>query len=147
MAKNPSNPFCMLYYIKIHPFQTHPQLTDDSQATGRPPGDYWEATEDLRYFYAQRHFQLIRRDGSKMQVLCFQGDRKKRANGFEPSTSSLGSWHSTTELRPQFYISYASGVIVQKVPLVCQTQFSVRLRRMGQDVPKIQRGQGKICLA
>ena len=26
---------------------------------------------------------------------------KKRASGFEPPTSSLGSWHSTTELRPQ----------------------------------------------
>jgi hypothetical protein len=26
--------------------------------------------------------------------------RKKRASGFEPPTSSLGSWHSTTELRP-----------------------------------------------
>ena len=26
---------------------------------------------------------------------------KKRAIGFEPTTSSLGSWHSTTELRPQ----------------------------------------------
>src|ERR1051325_10601269 len=27
---------------------------------------------------------------------------KQRAIGFEPTTSSLGSWHSTTELRPQF---------------------------------------------
>ena len=27
--------------------------------------------------------------------------QKKRASGFEPPTSSLGSWHSTTELRPQ----------------------------------------------
>ena len=26
---------------------------------------------------------------------------QQRAKGFEPSTSSLGSWHSTTELRPQ----------------------------------------------
>ena len=25
----------------------------------------------------------------------------KRAIGFEPTTSSLGSWHSTTELRPR----------------------------------------------
>ena len=25
----------------------------------------------------------------------------KRATGFEPATSSLGSWHSTTELRPR----------------------------------------------
>jgi hypothetical protein len=28
-------------------------------------------------------------------------DSKERAMGFEPTTSSLGSWHSTTELRPQ----------------------------------------------
>ncbi len=27
----------------------------------------------------------------------------KRAIGFEPTTSSLGSWHSTTELRPQVF--------------------------------------------
>jgi hypothetical protein len=26
---------------------------------------------------------------------------KERATGFEPATSSLGSWHSTTELRPR----------------------------------------------
>ena len=26
---------------------------------------------------------------------------QERAKGFEPSTSSLGSWHSTTELRPR----------------------------------------------
>ena len=25
---------------------------------------------------------------------------EKRATGLEPATSSLGSWHSTTELRP-----------------------------------------------
>ena len=28
----------------------------------------------------------------------------KRASGFEPPTSSLGSWHSTTELRPQLLV-------------------------------------------
>src|SRR5262245_42577237 len=27
--------------------------------------------------------------------------RQERAMGFEPTTSSLGSWHSTTELRPR----------------------------------------------
>ncbi len=30
---------------------------------------------------------------------------KQRAIGFEPTTSSLGSWHSTTELRPHTYIT------------------------------------------
>src|SRR5436190_23225421 len=28
--------------------------------------------------------------------------RSKRAMGFEPTTSSLGSWHSTAELRPRY---------------------------------------------
>src|SRR5690348_9138556 len=28
----------------------------------------------------------------------------ERARGFEPLTSSLGSWHSTTELRPQVVV-------------------------------------------
>ncbi len=32
--------------------------------------------------------------------LCFS-HLGERAKGFEPSTSSLGSWHSTTELRPR----------------------------------------------
>ena len=30
-----------------------------------------------------------------------QRKEKERATGVEPATSSLGSWHSTTELRPQ----------------------------------------------
>jgi hypothetical protein len=28
------------------------------------------------------------------------GEKMERANGFEPSTSTLARWHSTTELRP-----------------------------------------------
>src|SRR2546426_5184694 len=33
-----------------------------------------------------------------------QGRREReRATGFEPATSSLGSWHSTPELRPRGY--------------------------------------------
>ena len=38
---------------------------------------------------------------SEPQVLRFEDFGRKRASGFEPPTSSLGSWHSTTELRPQ----------------------------------------------
>ena len=34
-------------------------------------------------------------------VFAFGYDAIKRAIGFEPTTSSLGSWHSTTELRPR----------------------------------------------
>src|SRR5262245_25092840 len=30
-----------------------------------------------------------------------QRKEKERATGVEPATSSLGSWHSTTELRPR----------------------------------------------
>ena len=33
----------------------------------------------------------------------------KRAKGFEPSTSSLGSWHSATELRP--HVSEINGPV------------------------------------
>ncbi len=32
---------------------------------------------------------------------CGKVSYEERAIGFEPTTSSLGSWHSTTELRPQ----------------------------------------------
>jgi hypothetical protein len=43
------------------------------------------------------------REGSKMIV-------PERATGFEPATSSLGSWHSTTELRPHHSTVNPSGV-------------------------------------
>jgi hypothetical protein len=32
--------------------------------------------------------------------LILQGEMLERAIGIEPMTSSLGSWHSTAELRP-----------------------------------------------
>src|SRR5712691_1919198 len=41
----------------------------------------------------------------------------ERATGFEPVTSSLGSWHSTPELRPQ------SGRNVFPHPARCQSSF------------------------
>ena len=31
----------------------------------------------------------------------WNGEKLERATGVEPATSSLGSWHSTTELRPR----------------------------------------------
>ena len=40
-------------------------------------------------------------DLAELQVRGIAEVTKKRAIGFEPTTSSLGSWHSTTELRPQ----------------------------------------------
>src|SRR5271156_1331657 len=33
--------------------------------------------------------------------------RSERAMGFEPTTSSLGSWHSTAELRPRLPVTLA----------------------------------------
>src|SRR5215207_8490530 len=39
----------------------------------------------------------------KLGVGCYL--RLERAMGFEPTTSSLGSWHSTTELRPPQIVS------------------------------------------
>ena len=48
--------------------------------------------------------------GMRIPVLCRCGVREtKRATGLEPATSSLGSWHSTTELRPP-------GLHQQKTP-------------------------------
>ena len=34
--------------------------------------------------------------------------------GFEPTTSSLGSWHSTTELRPHGYLTPLSRVTASR---------------------------------
>jgi hypothetical protein len=39
----------------------------------------------------------------------------ERANGFEPSTSTLARWHSTTELRPQ--VLRCAGTITDKIIL------------------------------
>ena len=33
-------------------------------------------------------------------------EKMERETGVEPATSSLGSWHSTTELLPPFGVSY-----------------------------------------
>ena len=43
---------------------------------------------------------------SRAKLACLEGSfgrcDKERAAGLEPATSSLGSWHSTTELRPRW---------------------------------------------
>src|SRR5438876_1559527 len=39
----------------------------------------------------------------------------ERATGFEPATSSLGSWHSTPELRPRGYHLQLSNVLLHAV--------------------------------
>src|SRR6266487_3224918 len=45
---------------------------------------------------------LVRENKSPHHSAGRQG-RAERATGFEPVTSSLGSWHSTPELRPRGY--------------------------------------------
>jgi hypothetical protein len=37
---------------------------------------------------------------AREQIGVDLGKRMERATGVEPATSSLGSWHSTAELRP-----------------------------------------------
>ena len=51
-----------------------------------------------------RGFQRSKGNLEDLQHIENKPVRDKRASGFEPPTSSLGSWHSTTELRPQVLI-------------------------------------------
>ena len=37
----------------------------------------------------------------RMRMMKIRRGTAERATGLEPATSSLGSWHSTTELRPR----------------------------------------------
>ncbi len=55
-------------------------------------------------------------------------EREERATGFEPVTSSLGSWHSTPELRPQGY-----GYITYTIELAVYNR--------GAKTPRVQRRQ------
>ena len=45
-------------------------------------------------------------------------EKMERETGFEPATSSLGSWHSTTELLPpgNFSLMIAKGTTSAKWP-------------------------------
>ncbi len=49
---------------------------------------------------------------------------EKRAMGFEPTTSSLGSWHSTTELRPQPYFLQLSRVTLRRQVLLDPVEYA-----------------------
>ena len=44
------------------------------------------------------------RNEKRRNLLRLRPFHSKRAMGFEPTTSSLGSWHSTTELRPHLLL-------------------------------------------
>ncbi len=46
----------------------------------------------------------MRDEGEQIAIFGMIKVYEKRAMGFEPTTSSLGSWHSTTELHPQVVI-------------------------------------------
>src|SRR2546425_5025207 len=52
--------------------------------------------------------------GERMGSSGGRGRERERATGFEPATSSLGSWHSTPELRPRgcCYLTYTIGLAV-----------------------------------
>jgi hypothetical protein len=69
----------------------------------------------------------------------------ERETGFEPATSSLGSWHSTTELLPPFGKSYSqlilkgSGIAGPSLQSLLSTVF----RLFGRQN---KRGQGQIVL-
>jgi hypothetical protein len=57
------------------------------------------------FVYWRRHPDLNRRITVLQTAALPLGyaaaiDKMERANGFEPSTSTLARWHSTTELRP-----------------------------------------------
>ena len=59
--------------------------------------------------------------GGKFWIVacCVPGDAKllllEREMGFEPTTSSLGSWHSTTELLPLVsYVKHSRFILLQK---------------------------------
>jgi hypothetical protein len=61
-------------------------------------------------------------DGLLGEKILQPPHRQERASGFEPPTSSLGSWHSATELRPQKFFQV---FILQRLPSNCQT-YSLR---------------------
>jgi Protein kinase domain len=71
----------------------------------RHAGDSFLKTVSDRFWTRISAALLVRQKVSK----CFgyQDLWRERARGFEPLTSSLGSWHSTTELRPQVVLKQA----------------------------------------
>ena len=76
-------------------------MSDQSQFLGREPG-FDTASPGVAEGEMPRICHESQESGEPRvgKYHEFKGLRK-RASGFEPPTSSLGSWHSTTELRPQ----------------------------------------------
>ena len=75
-------------------------MSDQPRFLGREPGFDTANTGvgegEMPRICHESHESCEPRVGKHLE---FKGLRK-RASGFEPPTSSLGSWHSTTELRP-----------------------------------------------
>jgi hypothetical protein len=58
----------------------------------------------------------------------------ERETGVEPATSSLGSWHSTTELLPLAFILFYLAVLKALRPLYCKSIPSITsIQTMGFD--------------
>ena len=55
----------------------------------------------------------------------------ERAKGFEPSTSCLGSRHSTTELRPRLNLLYDGGAEGVKLEASCLHKIPSHLKSAG----------------
>ena len=75
--------------------QLDEMIGEFESATGNLPGTLPDASDDSV-------------PSKVMEPFVFYGFRRERATGVEPATSSLGSWHSTTELRPQRVGPYRS---------------------------------------
>src|SRR5690349_19109011 len=57
------------------------------------------------------------------------GEMVERATGVEPATSSLGSWHSTTELRPPAFPCPIITLVGQASPKPTQSPFGAGFYR------------------
>jgi hypothetical protein len=68
--------------------QLDEMIGEFESTTGNLPGTLPDASDDSLPSKVKEPF-------------VFYGFQRERATGVEPATSSLGSWHSTTELRPR----------------------------------------------
>ena len=76
----------------------------------------WKGSERTRHAnpVGARDWPRPRGDGASAQnqAILFR-ERVERATGIEPVTSSLGSWHSTAELRPRAAKSRVAATVCQ----------------------------------
>ena len=79
-----------------------------------------DSVRSLSHFLSWVVLAPVGRPGGTAPHSCHM----ERAKGFEPSTSSLGSWHSTAELRP-----HQSSVLLWKGSPDCQRDSTGSRRR------------------